>query len=1001
MLYYTLYFCLIVVLVIVSVFIVSSSLNGINGEWTNSDDVDTPTKSKHSKEDKVLRNKFFKLNPDLGKKGEKTPLLLKSKPLVVVSKVSANKKPIPLHIKGPLPPPVVMEIPVLPGPLLKPDIEKSVIVVAKLPAEVKKSTVTQSSKSLHPKAPVKVLTDSLKKKKPASIEPKKSRRDNVSDLNLIVKSAPEASEPRVENEVLVIPPIPTKYFELLDMGGFFIKGKICQFVHSFPDMVFDDCGFAQGDYVTIPWCQQFGRLIPGGLLYINTIMYKFLVDKIGIIPDEVRNYSAVSTSIRMMFRDFPRFVLDGLFSHFCFRNSLKATTGTCMLLAYNTNQPYCTGLLTVVPTTISVDVEYCYNSSFAFKQCKGFVFQVEPYGKVCIYPAFNTIKPITVTNANLRSYFRFQPYTSFEWYAKCSQNVGSALSRYFKCRSPINPITGYPTVCEHTMYQNQMKLLTGMPMETIEHSATVCGAVVYDSVQTHSMTLKLRAGYKCDGSDNYRAKYKLDAGNGNYIHLLNQLSTLTYLSWLWIKFCDLYDGLSYLLISYIFTPLWHVYDYVDILKHFVRIPHPKSKLYSNYISDPNKLANIIENRPKFEAGYKLEFGKPGKVGRLFATVAEGTLANVVAAPILKYAFHQEVRLSEVVDKQLNLGYKAFGYQTINFIAIFADCQEAKSSDDLFRRASSCPLNTAYYIYMSDDGFLIINIGGIIFIFETDISSCDSSNKFPIFTAAKYLADKSGCGKGIDILLAQCAGSVTVRNPDCRSELVELLPTCYMEYSGTRITTVLNNLASVAVALGIAEEYANLDYEVDDHVNTIIKGASRYGYIISCAERRSWNSVSFLKRSFNGTVSWVNYGTILRSFGTVHGTPTAECFTGMSHATFLKTSPCELVLILIKMTLDGLVNEPPSLLTNALRSRLDLPLQTETLSRDDLKERYGGEDFEWAALYDALASIKFGDVIRLTILENIFNTDYGTKVTDLDLAGFLEVSRETTLDDIIY
>jgi len=1008
--YYFLYFCLIVVLVIISIFVVQSTLNGNNGEWTNSDDVDNPPR-KYDGPTRAKRVLFFTAQNKAKSKTTGSKTSTPPEDGIINSKLGPapkelKKQTIPIQ-SGPqvmLPEKI---IPVQTGPQVILS-EKDTQAGAKQP-RVTKSVDKKPSKTKNPIGSESVVTRPPVLNKTSVSSPPTSKRESISTSTPVIKKvAPVPASTSVVEEVdPVIPPPPILHYEVEGYGGFLVKGKICQFFN-FEGMLFLEGSLNQGEFVNIPWCTQFGREIPGDNHYVNKILYKILVDKLGVVPDEIRNYAGVRSIIRNVFLEFPRFVLDGLFSFYCYRNSQQATTGSCAIMAHNFNQPYCTGEINVVPMTISPIVEYCYNNSFAFISKKGFSFSALDDGKVTTPPTFNTHEDIRITNANMRNFFQFTPHQQFTRYANCAINFERALSRHFKCRSPLDPLTGLPTTPERVMYQRQVKLMFGFPIDVIKHTAIVCGAQVYMSHVKSRLMLKLRPGYRSETHERHQAKYVLDEGNSNYFHILQSLSTITYVTWMWINFCDLYDGLTFILVSYIFTPLWVVYDYFSLLKMFVLIPHPKAKLYSNYVSDPYKLRNIIENKKTFKGSFKMEPGKTGKVGRLFATIEEGTLADVVCAPILKFAFKQEVDLSSIIDQQLNISFQfcgfkpwsLFGFKSLQFIAVFADCQEAKSSDELFARVYSCPLNTAFYIYYSDDGFLVINIGGIIYIFETDISSCDSSNKLPIFAAAKYLSDKSGCGKGIDILLAQCSGIITLDNPDCIGESVIIQPTCYMESSGTRLTTVLNNLASLAVALGIAEEYADGGYEIEKHVDTIIKGASRYGYVITCAEHASFNAVSFLKRSYNGTVSWKNFGCILRSFGSVHGLPRAEHF-GMTKTEFHKSSPADLTLRLVKMCLDCLVNEPPNLLINGLRCRLELPLLPETLTRNDLKERYGGDDHEWDALFDALATIRAGDVIKLPILERIFNKDYGTVFTDLDMPGFVSILKDVTIDDYIF
>jgi hypothetical protein len=167
-------------------------------------------------------------------------------------------------------------------------------------------------------------------------------------------------------------------------------------------------------------------------------------------------------------------------------------------------------------------------------------------------------------------------------------------------------------------------------------------------------------------------------------------------------------------------------------------------------------------------------------------------------------------------------------------------------------------------YFSDDSIFKLNGK----FFEMDITSCDMSQTYEgPFCAVLYLFNsfpqfRSVIAKAI----GQCGLRVRVQDPTNKRFRFSLKPAFPIEFSGSGLTTLLNNVASMAIGLRV-------HYDRSDTVEGILNSAFAVGYNVTVSERRCMEQLQFLKYSWfidyeNRAHSWLNLGPILRSFGTV-------------------------------------------------------------------------------------------------------------------------------------
>lgn len=728
--------------------------------------------------------------------------------------------------------------------------------------------------------------------------------------------------------------------------------------------------------VTIPEFASLGRSFSFGVRQICPDLYKFMLVNLRVLPDEIRNYTAVLnfTIEHMMILD--QVVLLDHVAFYAFKNTGKSAALNVAPVAASLFLPMNSGSVQVYPVVESVSPVYKYNGNWRILKSQGFSFDVLSSQELLCTPQFLTQGLPVISSRNKRILFNFAPGNPFQVYAVISKNVCSAMSRYFKSRPD-----------EENMRVKQFDLLLGFPSSDICEVSRLCDADTFvdlDCVEIHS-----RAIYKNCKDKKHRRSY----------HLRNPLPddrlfrcVLDGMLARRSKFQWFTDFKDYMISAYrrvwnenvvpvyqnfhdLFGPLlvnlwvpWYPYlDRVELLNSFVLLPHPKRLLYQRYVYDERVLTSILSNFGDFESKFKWELGKVGKPGRLYGAGSHLPLVEITIAELLKYTFDGVIEIGR---------YYNLDGQLCIFTAEFSDSQECDKSTKMFRSMSTLRPFERRYVFFSDDGFFVAKEGVHSFLYETDISSCDASNGFPVFASVFYLAKRLGLGEGAALLLAQCSRPTTIRNPCNKDEYVRLLPETFFEYSGSKLTTLLNNVASLGIAFGTFCRLASNDKSTFEEC--LIQGASAYGWILEVTQKETYNAVTFLKRAFNGTVSWKTYGCIFRSLGLIDGEFSCLKF-GLSYLEYRKLSYSDLVDVHLRNAVQGLVNEPGSIVMDALRTRAGLSLGNgPRISVHDLNERYGTASTDWDALIDAILTLRLGDVVFLPVLEQIYCMDYGVK-----------------------
>lgn len=175
-----------------------------------------------------------------------------------------------------------------------------------------------------------------------------------------------------------------------------------------------------------------------------------------------------------------------------------------------------------------------------------------------------------------------------------------------------------------------------------------------------------------------------------------------------------------------------------------------------------------------------------------------------------------------------------------------------------------PTGTFAYVYFSDDACLAHHRPDGVRICNMDISSCDTSHGPSVFQTLIDLMPL-GAREQMEKLVRQCSLPVRIQSLASKTERLKLLSREPTLYSGSTITTAINNVANVAIAVACAQ----------DGFRDVVASARRVGYIVTVEEAEQPEDIQFLKCSpvydVRGRLQPVlNLGVLLRLSGACKG-----------------------------------------------------------------------------------------------------------------------------------
>lgn len=284
--------------------------------------------------------------------------------------------------------------------------------------------------------------------------------------------------------------------------------------------------------------------------------------------------------------------------------------------------------------------------------------------------------------------------------------------------------------------------------------------------------------------------------------------------------------------------------------------HPKMRLRIQAYLELIETGEIANKLWLKEVLYKFkrdEIAKLGKFGRMIGDLGvAASLQGFVIMEMLKDAM-------AIHPIELNGGLIYF-------------CKKPKQSELtwVFNQLMN-PDGRFFYVLFSDDSCFSIRINGVVHTFNIDISSCDASHGAALFDLFEGISEEKNIAEVMHILVEQCRLTIRVNDLQPTKRRVKLKYPDPRLFSGSTITTAINNLANITIAISLAEA----DFSQGDIQQTIAMAAERAGYVVTCEVCETYHDIQFLKHSPVFDVEGqlrplLNIGVLLRMSGTCRG-----------------------------------------------------------------------------------------------------------------------------------
>lgn len=372
---------------------------------------------------------------------------------------------------------------------------------------------------------------------------------------------------------------------------------------------------------------------------------------------------------------------------------------------------------------------------------------------------------------------------------------------------------------------------------------------------------------------------------------------------------------------------------------------------------------------------KDEFAKPGKVPRMIGDLG-------VAASL------QGFRVTEFLKRGMaiaNPNHLRVGDLTLRF------CKTPSSEEleDIFEKLINPPTKY-YFVYFSDDSCLSIrHHDGTVSTFNIDISGCDGSHTSAVFDALIAITPEEA-REDVRILVEQCTLPIRIRfkGGTGRDKLV-LQPVDSLTgkptprlYSGSTITTVINNLACILGAVAVQEAGA-------ETADAVIASFATAGYKVTVDVCRDYSDIQFLKNSpaydITGELrSLLNIGVLLRTYGTCKGDYPGSSKESLQarhdayQAGLLRSTYPRVTFPLLDAMKQNFDTAPAIDVSRAVAAQLEgkaLATHAATFSDDEVFRRYRLTGTETAELSE-LAQLSFGQYYASHGISKILEKDYG-------------------------
>jgi len=305
-----------------------------------------------------------------------------------------------------------------------------------------------------------------------------------------------------------------------------------------------------------------------------------------------------------------------------------------------------------------------------------------------------------------------------------------------------------------------------------------------------------------------------------------------------------------------------------------------------------------------------------------------------------------------------------------------------------------PPGCGYFCFFSDDSCFSYRCMDGIFTCNMDIKAADGSNFKPIFSFLKEVMDVDArFAESIEQVFLQCWLPARVRNPEDFSEYIDLVPTGDpVLYSGSTLTTLINNVANLMIILAILKDINSSPLTKAQLRVVIERAAESAGYTVTCDICEIPEDIQFLKYSVSviddEVVPYLNLGAWMLKFGSFDGDlPGSDKISVLQKSIMFNSDVVKGRLrsgnhiiadafktMIVGETLVGLDDRYDDKIKDIVaKSEGSL---TTRIPLDRIAARYGCDPVEIEELASLIVEAGQGDLVHHPVLSTIFQRDYG-------------------------
>lgn len=281
-------------------------------------------------------------------------------------------------------------------------------------------------------------------------------------------------------------------------------------------------------------------------------------------------------------------------------------------------------------------------------------------------------------------------------------------------------------------------------------------------------------------------------------------------------------------------------------------PHPKRALRLQAWLELNETGERYNKLWLHSVTYKMkknEIAKPGKVPRMIGDL--GVSASLQGFRVTKFL--------KTAQSERSILYNG---GEIEFIA----SPDPTQLERVFKKLIDPP-GRYYMALFSDDSCFSIRTECGVQTYNVDISKCDASHTEALFSALVAITPRQGKDDML-VLTRQCGLPIRIQSISDKNNVVVLRPKHQVLYSGSTLTTAINNLATTLIGKAFADcHYLN--------EQSLLDAAKEVGYVVTLEKCEIVEDIQFLKHSpvfdQQGNIRpLMNLGVLLRLIGTCNG-----------------------------------------------------------------------------------------------------------------------------------